>query len=166
MENDVSLARFARRSFLAGASSLALLPWLRSASVSHAAPLPSKRRFVVFFTPNEPIEEAYWKPQGATGNEFSLAGATLPAPIDELASIRDNLLMIGNVRMSNPGYDHAAIGILLTGVPNEYPSGDTDQNAAIGGGISLDQLLGERLDEEPLVLGTRTGNQNGTSRLS
>lgn len=164
--------RFARRSLLRGIGlgglgtlgGAGFLPWFAGRSEAQAASAPL--RFVVFFTPNEPIEERYWKPTGASGNEFSLSSATLPAPIDELSGVTDHLLLLGNLRMSNPGYDHAAIGVLLTGRPNDYPTGDKHQNAAIGSGISIDQYIADALDEPALVLGVRSGSTNGTTRLS
>ncbi len=157
-------SRITRRMLLGSAGGLAALPLLGRAREARSAEAP-KRKFVVFFTPSEPIDEPYWRPQGPSGSEFALADATLPDPLSELDEFKSNLLMLGDLSFENPGFDHAAIGILLTGVPNEYPTGDTDQNAAIGGGISLDQYMAEQLGESSLVLGVRSRSPNGTSRV-
>ncbi|MEE9382917.1 MAG: DUF1552 domain-containing protein, partial [Nannocystaceae bacterium] len=149
-----------RRGFLGTSIGLGVLPWLVPERLVGASPLRSRRRLVVFFTPNEPINTDYWMPKGGSGSEYDLEGTTFPAPFDILNDYKRDLLMIGGMRLDSG--NHAGVTSLLTG------HGWHDQDTAGGVDISMDQLLAERLGEEPLLLGVgkRLKGVRGSSRIS
>ncbi len=158
-----------RRGFLTASLGLGLMPWLEPHRLAGAAPLPSRRRLIVFYTPGQPIGKNYWRPameKGATS--IDLARATLPAPIDVLNGYKKDIFMVGG-QLKLKSKDHEGTCALLTGRANVHPGGNPGgQSAARGAGISIDQLLGKRMGETPLVLGYggRLNSLRGPSLMS
>ncbi len=158
-----------RRNFLGGAcASAAALPFLsnlvgrsvRAADGEHA------KRLLVFFTPNEPIDRAHWKPQGS-GSEYALTG--LPTMMGSLEPHMQDLLMIGDLEMrtrdaETHGAGHVGIGHLLTG-RTVAPYGSQAANFWASG-ISVDQHVANHLGVDALTLGALCGGSNGNSRIS
>ena len=147
-----------RRSLLGGLGAAAFaLPMLRNLPSAHAAP---PKRFVVFFSPNEPIDKAHWEPG---------SGLALTEVMQPLTPHKDKLVLLGDLRMYTRDKDafgggHVGIGHLLTGEINvPYGSGNAEFWA---GGISVDQLIAQRLGVDALTLGVRTGGANGNGRIS
>lgn len=152
-------ASLTRRSLLTGMGAAAVaLPFLRNAPSAHAE--DGAKRFVVFFSPNEPIDKAHWEPG---------AGFALHETMDALEPHKDKLLLIGDVRMHTRDKDgfgggHVGIGHLLTGeINNPYGS---DAAEFWAGGVSVNQLIAQRLGVSALTLGVRPGGANGNSRIS
>ena len=153
------MTKMNRRHFLAGlGAGAAALPLLSRLPSAHAQAFPT--RFVVFFTPNEPIDPSYWEP----GSGFSLTDVMQP-----LTQHKDKLLMIGHMKMEtrdkdNFGGGHVGMGHLLTGeVNNPYGSGNPEFWA---GGISVDQLIANELNVEAMTVAARPGGANGNTRIS
>jgi uncharacterized protein DUF1552 len=148
-----------RRTVLGGLGLAAVtLPWLRSIPSANAADYPT--RFVVFFSPNEPIDEGYWKP----GADFALTEV-----MQSLVPFKQKLVLIGNMSMHTRDLDkfgggHVGIGHLLTGEIN-IPYG-TANYEFWAGGISVDQFIASELGVQPLTLAACPGGNNGNSRIS
>lgn len=136
-----------RRTLLRGAGGVALgLPWLEAMGlpgrgVARAAGIP--KRFIVFFTPNGTIREA-WTPQGT---ETSWTTSRILAPLE---AYKDYLVLLDGVdnqsATSGPGDDHQkGMGTMLTGT--ELLAGtvkggcETCPAAGYAGGISIDQEI-------------------------
>ncbi|MEE9382569.1 MAG: DUF1552 domain-containing protein [Nannocystaceae bacterium] len=144
---------FSRRGFLGTAIGLGVLPWLAPERLAGALPLRSRRRLVVLYTPGEPIRRAHWRPQIAESvTSAKLSEVTLPEPINELDAYKQDIFMVGGkLKMSTA--NHLGVCTLLTGTKIIYPDGAEGASSARADGISLDQLLGERMGESPLVIG-------------
>jgi hypothetical protein len=160
-------ARISRRGLLQGtAASMLAVPFLRSLT-SAAQDSPHRKRFVVFFSPNEPIDRDHWLPNGA-GSEFALPAA-LPAMLEPLEPFRDDLLMLGNLELATRQKDsfgggHVGMGHMLTGEVN-IPYG-TANNEFWAGGISVDQFIAQALGVDALTLKAGSGGSNGQGRMS
>ena len=137
-----------RRSLLTGLGAAALaVPMLRNAPSAHADVFP--KRFVVFFSPNEPIDKAHWAPG---------AGLALTDVMQPLEPHKDKLVLLGDLRMYTRDKDpfgggHVGVGHLLTGEVN-VPYG-SENYEFWAGGISVDQLIAQRLGVDALTLGVR-----------
>ncbi len=142
-----------RRGFLTASLGLGLLPWLEPHRLAGAAPFANGRKLVVFYTPGPPIRSEFWKP--TTGNSIDLANATLPAPIDQLNNYKQDIFMLGGKMRLDSG-NHAGVSAVLTG----HTSKGQDNNQVVG--ISLDQYLAGKIQENSLVLGA--GSQLKQSR--
>jgi hypothetical protein len=145
-----------RRTLLRAAPGAALLPFLARLPTAHAATSP--KRFVVFFSGNEPIDKAHWEP----GANLALTPVMQP-----LEPHKSKLLLLGGLKMGPGDQDtysgHNCIGQLLTGRVNLY-FGTKSQFWA--GGVSLDQQLASGLGTPALTLGARPGKSTGTARIS
>ncbi len=140
-----------------GAGSLAL-PFLSRMPSAHAQAFP--KRFVVFVSPNEPIDKSHWDP----GSNMSLTSVMQP-----LDPYKDKLVMLGDIRMTTRDKDpfgggHVGMGHLLTGeVNNPYGSSNYE---FWGGGKSVDQVIADALGVTALTLAARPGAANGNTRIS
>ncbi len=161
-----NLRSFSRRGFLGTSVGLGALPWLTPARFAGAAPLASRRRLIVFFTPNGSLGPTFWKPELAEGaTRAELTATALPDPISALNRHRESLFMVGgDIRLPCNG-NHAGVSAVLTGYK---PTQAGSQDMARAAGISIDQLLGQRMDETPLVLGVggRLNSIRGQTRMS
>jgi Protein of unknown function (DUF1552) len=152
-------SKLSRRRLLTGMGAGALaLPLLNRIPRAEAAGFPT--RFVVFVSPNEPIEKKYWQPS----NDLTLTDVMQP-----LQKHVEKLVLVGDMTMATRAADpfgggHVGMGHLLTGHTNN-PYGT--QNAEFwAGGISVDQHIANALGVEALTLGARTGGNNGNGRIS
>jgi hypothetical protein len=150
---------FSRRRLLTGlGATAAALPLLGRIPSAEAQDFP--RRFVVFVSPNEPIEKKYWLP----GPSFSLTDVMEP-----LEPFKDKLVLLGDMKMHTRDKDgfgggHVGIGHLLTGEVN-VPYGPENYDFWAGG-ISVDQFIAGQLGVEALTLAARPGGANGNCRIS
>jgi len=155
-----------RRSWLtmlgAGAASLPFAPSLLKADV-----VGRRTRFIVFFSPNEPIERSYWQPDGAS--DGSAIPTRLPSVMRSLEPHVGDLTFIGDMKMhtrdaDDHGGGHVGIGHMLTGHVNRpWGPGASDFWA---GGISVDQYIANRLEVQALTLGVQNRGSSGNSRMS
>lgn len=165
--------RLHRRTLLRGAGGLAVaLPFL-TAMERDARALPFPKRFVVFFTGLGTIKD-HWVP---TGTETSFTLGPILAP---LAPFQDRLVVLEGVDMESahhgPGDPHQqGIGHALTGTElqegNLFPYAcDPSASVGWGGGMSLDQVLGEASGYETkfksLEFGVQVQLANVSSRIS
>jgi hypothetical protein len=152
-----------RRRLLQGLGGAALtLPFLRYLPSAHAAGTEIPKRLLIFFTPNEPIKESYWRPK-STGD------LVLAPMLSPLAPYRDKILMLSGLQLATRDKDtfgggHVGIGHMLTGRVN-IPYG-TENYDFWAGGISVDQFLAQRLGVEALTLAARAGGTHGNGRIS
>ncbi|MFO0818970.1 MAG: DUF1552 domain-containing protein [Pirellulales bacterium] len=152
-----------RRTFLRGAGVAVALPWLEAmtpATSRGAASTPPVRMAFVFF-PNGAIMDG-WKPQSAG------TGFELPATLQPLNSVREDLLIISGLAQDNgrakgdgPG-DHArSAASFLTGAHPVKTSG-----ADIRVGMSVDQAAAEKIGARTrlpsLEIGIERGRQAGS----
>ncbi len=162
--------RLSRRSILQGlgATSALALPFLRSTPSAAATPTPPKR-FLVFFSANEPIGKTYWDVKTASG---SVMNGAFPEMLSPLEKIRSKLTIIGDLKLVTRDVDphkggHTGIGHTLTGRINSPFPNATSEGQYYAGGISLDQYLAQKLDCEALTLGAMPGGgSSGSSRIS
>ena len=170
--------QLSRRTLLRGAGGATLaLPFLeamRGPKSTLAAPIPgytesgAPKRFVVFFTPNGTIREA-WTPENS-GRDFEFTRILEP-----LAPYREKLMIIDGVDQTGTGGDGHQNGMqgMLTGQtlnPGPFEGGD-GATAGWANGISVDQrvaqVLGEDTPFRSLELGVQTGgNENNWNRMS
>lgn len=135
------MVRLPRRRFLRGLAGGALaLPLFESLNPGGARAVPHPKRLVVFFSPNGTIDGA-WRP---TGGETDF---TLSEILEPLAPHRADLLILAGVDAESsyhgPG-DNAhwnGMGHLLTGTELV----DLGGGVFTGGGISVDQLLAQKI---------------------
>jgi len=137
--------KLSRRALLRGAGGIAVgLPFLEIMADSRSAnaqSTPVPQRFVVFFSPNGSIREA-WTPSGSE-TDFQLS--RILAPLD---TYKQKLVVMDGVRddgaRNGPGDDHMrGMGFMLTGV-NLMPGttqGGCCEPAGLGGGITIDQKI-------------------------
>ena len=152
------MSKFNRRFLLEGVGAAALaLPFLKYAKSAEAQ--SSAKKFVFFFTPDEPINRAHWAPSGNTLQFHPVMQALEP--------FKSKIYMVGDLGVpsfSSGGSGHYASGSMSTGVPNN--GGDHTFKA---GGISIDQFIANRLNTESLVLASGTGirqNPYGIYRIT
>lgn len=170
--------QLSRRTLLRGAGGATLaLPFLeamRGAKPSFAQAVPgytgagAPKRFVVFFSPNGTIREA-WTPETA-GKGFEFTRILKP-----LEPFREKLLLIDGVDQTGTGGDGHQNGMqgMLTGQtlnPGPFEGGD-GSTAGWANGISVDQRIAEEIGGETpfrsLELGVQTGgNENNWNRMS
>jgi hypothetical protein len=162
-----------RRTLLRGAAGVALaLPFL-DAMAPRASAASFPKRFVVFFTGLGTVK-GKWAPTG-TETSFSLGPILSP-----LAPFQDRLLVLEGIDMESayhgPGDPHQqGIGHALTGA--ELLEGDLFvyscnalKTVGWGGGVSLDQLLAQRIGGATklpsLELGVQVEFANVSARVS
>ncbi len=158
-----------RRRMLQGlGASIGTIPLIGSIP-SQAAPGDFPKRLLFFYSPNNSIDRWAWTPEGE-GSEFALPEA-LPEMLSPLDDFRDNLLVVGNLVMdtrdkeTGPG-GHVGMGHQLTGWAN-IPWPDQQQESEFwGGGISVDQFIGNELGSTPLTLASNPRGTNGGCRIS
>ena len=165
-----------RRTFLKamglGAAAVPLLPSLNSFAQAGSIP----KRFIVFFTPNGTILDA-WKP---TGTETNFQFGEILQPLN---SYKDDLLILQGLNMnstkSGPGDGHMkGMGHLLTGDdlerygPNgeEFKCAGKTPCAGFAGGKSIDQLIADEsapadIKAKSLTLGVQTKGANVWTRM-
>jgi hypothetical protein len=163
--------RLTRRTILQGIGLGAAmgLPFLRSAP-SAAAPAGTPKRFVVFFSGNEPMGKQYWQMNDlGPGNTLP---STLPEMLSSLQPHRQKLNLITDLRLVTRDVDphhggHTGIGHTLTGRINSPFPNATSEGHYWAGGISLDQYLADKLGVEALTLGALPGKAStGSARIS
>lgn len=158
-----SKSSISRRRLLAGlGGAAATLPFLKFLPSVYAADAATPKRLLIFFTPNEPIAEKYWKPSSTGALEL------LPL-LSPLEPFRDKILMLGGLELKTREKDsfgggHVGMGHLLTGRIN-VPYG-SENYEFWAGGISVDQFIAERLGVQALTLAARAGGTHGNGRLS
>jgi hypothetical protein len=147
--------RISRRMFLRGASGAALaLPLLHDVSGVRAQAVAPIKRFIVMFSPNGTIPSAW----ASSGSGASFA----PGPIfNDLvaAGHKNDLIVFQNLDMSacldGPGGDAHGLGIgcLLTGTElaagSLFEAGMGGPGSGWPGGISVDQLIAQKLPQRP-----------------
>ncbi|MEM9190440.1 MAG: DUF1552 domain-containing protein [Myxococcota bacterium] len=155
-----------RRELLAGLGAAGALPFLpRRILAQEGRP---KKRFLVFHSPNEPIDKAHWRPDGS-GSSFGLRPGSLTSVMSSLERHLDDLYILGDMTMEtrrrdNFGGGHVGIGHMLTGEINvPYGAQSSDFWA---GGISVDQFLARREGVEAFTIGVQTRGSNGNNRIS
>lgn len=165
-----------RRRFLMGlGATAAALPFLRSFPVQAGG--AAEPKLLIFMSPNGflvgPHGDSYWgyegwRPRGfpaepAIGTSMRLEPGVLPEIFRPLERHRERLLFLEGLRqvetlLNHPDYGpvlsdpHLGAASMLTGVPvfiDRINGGYIDIS---GSGISVDQLLGQRLGFDPLVL--------------
>lgn len=162
-----------RRAVLRGlggtAIALPLLDAMRGHSAS-AKGLEHPKRLIVMYTPNGTIPKNFW-PEGNEDN-FTLSPILTP-----LEAHKQDLLVLRGIDMlsslSGPGDAHQkGTGQCLTAtelLEGDF-SGDAGQSAGWAGGISLDQLVAERIGGETayasLELGVAVQGSTVHSRIS
>jgi hypothetical protein len=142
-------ASLSRRRFLRGAGVTLALPWLESLPAYAAARPP--QRFAVLFMGNG-INGNHWWAKGA-GASMELGKSLTP-----LQPFRSKLNVINglfNKPATGVGIHPGQTGNILSGVPLQ-------KGAVIRGGVSMDQVLAERLGQDTLqpsmVLGCEQPN--------
>ncbi len=128
-----------RRTLLRGAGAAVALPWLDA--MAAASPLRSSgprapQRFAALFCPNGMLPSA-WRPE-AQGADFEL-----PATLQPLAPIREQVSVLGNLRNyeSRVGEGHyVKTTAWLSGAPVKRTGG---RDLRVG--VSIDQHLAERM---------------------
>jgi hypothetical protein len=157
-----------RRQFLRGAAGVSVaLPMLSSlGTTARALPTKFPKRFIYFHTPNGSIPSA-WTP---TGGETDFTLSKILAPLEPH---RKEILVLHKIDMESsyhgPGGDvgHAnGMGHVLTGT--ELLAGGYE--AAMGGGISLDQAIANRIAEgtklKSMELGVQSSGPTGWIRVN
>ena len=152
--------KFARRSFLRGAGSLAplMLPLLRSIEAQAAGASAPLRLLVIQHPLGTNPGLTNWVPNAtATTTSFTLPFESAPfAPLQRYMVMIDglNLVAVAGGTSSNSGQNTAEGGMvaLMTGVPTSGLAGQQDHFA---GGPSIDQLL---LQRSPTLGGTGFGS--------
>ena len=143
--------KLSRRMFLHTATGAALaLPLLSDYDHdAHAADPKTFKRFIVIFTPNGQVTQA-WKSSG-TGASFQLGEvyATALAPHKADINVIHNLDM--SCAMDGPGGDAHGLGIgcMLTGTEllagNQFVAGMGGPGSGWPGGISIDQVIAAKV---------------------
>jgi hypothetical protein len=165
-----------RRSFLKGLGlGAAAIPLMRSLP-SYAQSEQAPKRMIAFFSPNGTILDN-WYPKGSE-TDFTLSRILAP-----LAPFKKHLVVLRGMNMnstkSGPGDGHMkGMGHLLTGTdlertgPNgeEFKCGGSDPCAGFAGGVSIDQLIANRVvpasvNFKSLTLGVQTGGANVWTRM-
>lgn len=157
-----------RRQFLRGAAGTAIALPMMSSLGSTARALPTKfpKRFIYFHTPNGSIPSG-WIP---TGGETDFVLSKILAPLEPH---RKELLVLHKLDLESsyhgPGGDvgHAnGMGHVLTGT--ELLAGGHE--SAMGGGVSLDQAIANRIADgtklKSLELGVQTHGPTGWIRVN
>jgi hypothetical protein len=134
-------------------SALVTVPFLRRLPSAEAASYPT--RFVVFFSPNEPINKAHWIPQIGPGGSLASLNPVMAA----LEPFKSKLVIVGDLK-NYIETNHEAIGPMLTGADNKpYGSLGSEWYAD---GISVDQYIARRIHgpgTHALTLGVRAGGK-------
>lgn len=157
-----------RRQFLRGALGASVgLPFLASLrGTARAFPPKFPKRLVIFHTPNGSLHES-WVPDG-TETSFKLSPILEP-----LEKVKNDILVLNKIDLESsyhgPGGDvgHAnGMGHLLTGT--ELTAGGYE--SALGGGISVDQLVANKIGKgtklPSLELGVQASGPTGWIRMS
>ncbi len=172
------MKRLSRRTMLRGAGGVALgLPFLeimRRSKPALGQAMPgytaagAPKRFIVWFTPNGTIPDA-WVP---TGGESDFGFSRILKPLEPF---RKKLLVIDGVDQTGEGGDGHQNGMqgMLTGQtlnPGAFEGGDGG-SAGWANGISVDQriaqIIGTKTKLKSLELGVQTGSdENNWNRMS
>ncbi|MBK9168399.1 MAG: DUF1552 domain-containing protein [Bryobacterales bacterium] len=123
-----------RRTFLRGAGVTMALPWLESLSAATTAP---PQRFAVLFMGTGISPGRWWAKGSGAGMELSESLAPLE-PLKSKINVIDGLF---NKFATGQGIHPAMTGNLLSGVPIR-------KGSIIQGGITLDQVLANRIGQE------------------
>ena len=166
----MSRNKLGRRTMLHGLGvAAATLPFLKymPSAVAQTGQIP--KRFVVFFTPNEPINKSFWKTASMAHGQ-PLLGSQLHSVMSPLVPHVSKLTMIGDLEMKVSAKDagsggHRGIGWMLTGYKNNIT--DASKNDGfLGGGISVDQFIANKWGVDTLNLAARSGGGGGNGFLS
>ncbi|MEM9452828.1 MAG: DUF1552 domain-containing protein [Myxococcota bacterium] len=162
---------FTRRGFMRGAGLATAagmgLPFLSSLVARAAGDEDRCKRLIILCSPNEFIDRDHWLPSGGNGDSYAITG--LPPVMSALEPYLSKLLIVGDLRMQSRaddphpgghlGTSHVLVGRKVT--PNGSGPGD-----AWGGGISVDQYIGQQLGMDPITLGVRVGSADCRTRIS
>jgi hypothetical protein len=150
-----SAARLSRRTLLRGAGVTMALPWLESRTVwgadlaAKASPFP--KRLAVMFMGNG-INATHWWAKGE-GAAMQL-GKSL-TPLEPLKTKMNFITGLFNKPSTGVGIHPGMTGNILSGVPLQ-------KGAVLKGGVSMDQVLAERLGQDTMqpsmVLGCEQPN--------
>lgn len=173
----MSRSRLSRRGFLTGLGGLALslplmealpspLRWVGAAHAGEGIP----KRFVIFWTPNGTVPDA-WHPTGTETN------FTLSRILEPLAPVKKDILVIDGLdalsAYNGPGDAHQrATGQCLTGTELQEGAfqGASGRSAGWANGISIDQAIANHIGQETrfrsLELGVYVSGANVNSRIS
>jgi hypothetical protein len=167
----IKTTSLSRRTVLRGAGGVAIaLPFLeamRPARALAAATPPPPKRFLVFFSPNGTIPNA-WRP---TGSETSF---TLPTILAPLEPHKGDIIVIQGVDQQGGGGDghQNGMGGMLTGTtmnPGPFKGGD-GSTAGWAAGISVDQRIANEIGKttkfKSLELGVQCGGADNWGRMS
>jgi hypothetical protein len=137
-------SQFSRRRFLRGAGVVMALPWLESLPVWGAEPLTkqglpaaSPKRLAVMFMANG-INQKYWTASG-DGAAMQLGESLTP-----LESVKTKINFVKGL------YNQAAVGVgIHPGMTGNLLSGaPLTKGAELHGGVSMDQILANRIGEQ------------------
>ena len=132
--------QFERRTFLQGVGVTMALPWLESVPVwGSAASAPAPKRFAAIFMANG-INHKHWWAKGS-GAEMEL-GKCLQ-PLEPLKTKTNVITGLFNKNSTGVGIHPGQTGNILSGV-------SLQRGAVLKGGISVDQVLAERLGQETI----------------
>lgn len=157
MADQVTRRRFLLQSGISAAAAnfMLNLPSLSFGSTGSTGSAPRKQRLVFIFTPNGVIPKHFWPSD--TGREYEAKRILQP-----LEPFRQQVMTIKGLcnRIKGDGDGHMrGIGCLLTGIelfPGDIQGG-SDTPAGWSMGISIDQYLKNRLQENPATQ-TRFGS--------
>src|SRR6476660_6932718 len=136
MMNKQCEKALSRRTFLLGAGVTMCLPWLESLS---AATSGQPQRFAVLFMGTGISPGRWWAKGAGAGMELSESLAPLE-PLKAKINVIDGLF---NKAATGQGIHPAMTGNLLSGVPIR-------RGSIIHGGITMDQVLANRIGQETL----------------
>ena len=159
MENVQSRRRFLLQSGISAAAAnfMLNLPSLSMAGIHTPRSVPRKQRLVFVFSPNGVIPKHFWPSEAGTGDQFELKRILQP-----LEPFKHQTMTIKGLcnRIKGDGDGHMrGIGCLLTGIelfPGDIQGG-SDTPAGWSMGISIDQFVKNRLQEDPATQ-TRFGS--------
>lgn len=165
--------RLSRRTVLRGAGVSVALPWLEAmSSTTRTARAASPKRFLVFFSPNGHIRDA-WVPTGDPAGAWMMSRTLQPIADkgfkDDVVVIDgvDNVIASRGGNVGAPGDDHQkGMGSMLTAVdlqPGSVKGGcDTCPAAGLSGGISVDQRIVQALKPPTRFPSLELGVQAGS----
>lgn len=168
--------RFSRRSILRGTAGVAVgLPWLEALTASRAEAAPGPKRLVVVASVLGTFPEWFWPrppgsppwPEGYQPKKKYISGTTaldttefqLEPITKPLESHRKELLFVEGLDPSNCNGHGGYCNMLTAAQP--VVIGDNDE---LGGGISLDQAVAQRIGKDSRVASLQLGVGSGGSQ--
>lgn len=129
--------RLSRRTVLRGAGVTMALPWLESIPVWGGEPAATPKRFAALFMGNG-INSKHWWANGA-GQDMELSKSLQP-----LAPLRAKLNVVSGLFNKNA----TGVGIHPGQTGNILSGAALQKGAVLKGGVSMDQMLADRLGED------------------